>query len=493
MRPSAIDLSPQAHDSHVTLGLAFTQLKNYQKAEQSYREAHSLEPANVQTMINLASLLTELGNVEGALAFQRKAIALMPGNVDARIGLAASLQRTQDIVGSIVACQHALELAPGRADLWRLRATNLAAAGRFDESAASLHRSLELEPDSIEALRFLARIGKLDHEPGTATRLREAFVDGSRTAREQIAAGFALGNLLDQNGDFDGAFKAFQAANFAMRVEHAAHGLTFNSTQFDRHVAYLIRNYSRDAFAVTRQWGDPSELPVFIVGMPRSGTSLVEQIIATHPKVHGKGESKDLPALRVALEAGQAANSPCSWDPTAVKQLAENHLRTLGLHGLDIKLVVDKLPDNILLLGHIAILFPQARVIICHRNLADVCLSNFFQYFDGGMPWSYDMKDCINRAQAIERLATHWSAVLPLRVLDLHYEALVADQEGESRRLIDFLGLDWNPVCLGFHKTERIVLTASQWQVRQPLYASSVGRWRCYRTYLEPLLKNAGV
>jgi hypothetical protein len=154
--------------------------------------------------------------------------------------------------------------------------------------------------------------------------------------------------------------------------------------------------------------------------------------------------------------------------------------------------VIDKMPDNVLWLGVIASLFPNARIVICRRDLRDVCLSCYFQNFVAGLPWSNDLADCAIRAVETERLIQHWLAVLPVPVLELQYEAMVADPEGQSRRLIDFLGLPWDPACLAFHKTERQVLTASLWQVRQPLYTSSVGRWRHYRRHLGPLLKRLG-
>lgn len=154
--------------------------------------------------------------------------------------------------------------------------------------------------------------------------------------------------------------------------------------------------------------------------------------------------------------------------------------------------VIDKMPDNVLHMGVAAVMFPAARVILCRRDPRDTCLSCYFRRFDQPIPWAYDLVDCGSRALEIERLAEHWRDVLPLRVLTVDYENVVADLEGEARRLIEFLGLEWEPACLDFHKTERPVLTASGWQVRQPLYSRSAGRWRHYRDHLKPLLDLLG-
>ncbi|HEX2939745.1 MAG TPA: sulfotransferase, partial [Rhodopila sp.] len=172
-----------------------------------------------------------------------------------------------------------------------------------------------------------------------------------------------------------------------------------------------------------------------------------------------------------------------------IRAAADALLQQIQAVGGDALRIVDKLPDNLLNLGHIAMLFPRARIIFCRRDLRDVGVSCFFEHFSDGVDWSFDLTDIGARAYEMERLFVHWKHVLPLQMLEVQYEDLVADLEGQSRRLIDFLGLDWDPACLSFHKTDRQIMTASHWQVRQPLYASSVGRWRNYRKHLGPMIE----
>jgi hypothetical protein len=176
------------------------------------------------------------------------------------------------------------------------------------------------------------------------------------------------------------------------------------------------------------------------------------------------------------------------WDAAYARQLADHHLVSLQALGNGAVRIIDKMPDNIFFLWIIAALFPAARIILCWRDLRDVCLSCYFHHFTEGHLYAYDLADCAARGLEVERLALHWLRMLPLKFLVMDYERLVADLEGESRRLVEFLDLGWEPACVDFHRTERPVLTASAWQVRQPLYSHSAGRWRHYERHLAPLL-----
>jgi hypothetical protein len=223
--------------------------------------------------------------------------------------------------------------------------------------------------------------------------------------------------------------------------------------------------------------------------MPRSGTSLVEQIVATHSRVSGAGELKNIGSIGDAVQAHGRGRSMEELDPDLARRLADDYVAHLQDLGRGAARITNKLPDNIFNLGLIAVLFPRARVIFVRRDPRDTCLSCYFRRFDEPVPWAYDLVDCGVRALETERLANHWRRALPLRMLTVDYEALVADLEGESRRLIEFLGLDWEPACLDFYKTERPVLSASVWQARQPLFTHSVGGWRHYERHLGPLLE----
>jgi hypothetical protein len=268
----------------------------------------------------------------------------------------------------------------------------------------------------------------------------------------------------------------------------AAAGRGYDAVAFSRRIDRIVAAFTPQFFDAVAAAGSANELPVFIVGMPRSGTTLVEQIAASHSRVFGAGELAEIGRLSSALpEPSSAPAAIAAWLAQA-PQKAAAHLAFLGRLGGAAARVIDKRPDNILDLGTIAALFPAARVIFCERDARDTCLSNYFQLFAGGNAYSYDLGECADRWLTIERLARYWQRVLRLPMLRVGYEHLVTEPEPEARRLIEFLGLEWEPACLEFYRTERSVVTPSSWQVRQPLYRNSIGRWQRYRQYLGPLV-----
>jgi hypothetical protein len=260
--------------------------------------------------------------------------------------------------------------------------------------------------------------------------------------RERIAAAVAAGTLLDRSGDYDAAFAAFVSANRLIRAIWIEAGHCFDGAELRRYVDWAISAFTPAEFAATEDWGNPSELPVFIVGMPRSGTSLVEQIAASHHAVFGAGERKDIHEIVKTLNAGGRHLPPTGWDRKAVRRAADVQIDRLRGLGGDAIRVIDKLPDNCQALGQIAVLFPRARIIVCRRDPRDVCVSCHFQHFAEGQAWSTDQADLAARAREIDWLLAHWLKVVPLPVLEVHYEDVVANLEAESRRLIDFLGLE---------------------------------------------------
>jgi len=488
----AISLAPNLLDAHVNLAAALTRLKDYLGAAQSYQIAHALKPDRIETLTDFAVVLGELERHDDALRCIDRAMALRPNDPHVHASHAVALKKAQHVPASIDACRRALELSPDLLQVWYLLGSNMMSQGRFDEAVACYRKVLAADPGNAEAQRGIVAAGaQIDDETDLA-RLTAIAGDPTLPARKRIAAGFTLGSLLDKSGEFDAAFPHIAAANALVRAEYEAEQCGFDRRAYRQQIRSTMALFTPAVFAATRDWGDPSELPVFVVGMPRSGTTLAEQICASHPKVFGAGERQDIGRIAKTLNENAGGGPPTTWDRALVSSEAASHIARLRALGGDARRVVDKMPDNVLWLGLIAILFPNARIVICRRDLRDVCLSCYFQNFAAGLQWSNDLEDCAIRAIETERLMRHWRAVLPVPVMELQYEAMVADPEAESRRLIDFIGLPWDPACLAFHKTERTVLTASLWQVRQPLYTSSVGRWRHYRRHLGPLLKRLG-
>ena len=311
------------------------------------------------------------------------------------------------------------------------------------------------------------------------------LADGDLNAEQRQLLHFTLGKLYDAEGAVDQAFTHFAAGNGQIRSGH-------EPGKFTEFVDRTIAFYDAERIASMPRAANRSALPVFIVGMPRSGTTLVEQIIASHGQVFGAGELEHIDDAARHQAGGMAERDrlpECLGELHAadLDRIAGNHLVALNTLGGDAARVTDKLPYNFGHLGFINQLFTSARIIHCVRDPLDTCLSSYMQNFRRGNLQTYDLGHLGAYYNDYRRLMDHWRAVLDLPIMDIAYEDLVADQEGKSRELIDFIGLEWDPQCLRFHESGRVVNTASYDQVRQPIYDRSVGRWRHYERHLGPL------
>jgi tetratricopeptide (TPR) repeat protein len=498
-----VALDPKLSDARVQMAVALAALNRLPEAGQAYQQALLLNPDQPEVLSRFALVLSRLDLPDAALTCHHRAIELRPDNAELHLALASSLMHHRDTPAAIAALRQALALNPTCAEAWQRLGTCLSTTGDFDQAGAAFRQALALDADDIEASRGLAAINQpaspqpsgiplgdaaAGAEPAEVARLTAILAQSDLPSEQRIAAGFAAAERLDRQDRYDEAFACVATANALARAQDEASGQAFAIGPLRRQVNEAIAHCTPDFFAHTRGWGNPSALPVLVVGMPRSGTTLVEQIAASHAAVVGAGELLDLNQAARLLMLANPGRAVADWDAVAARSHADAYVARLAALGGDAARVVDKMPDNVLVLGIAAALLPRARVILCRRDLRDVCLSCHFQHFAEGQPFSHDLIDCAHRALEVERLMVHWRAVLPVPVLEMRYEALVGDPESEIRRLIDFLGLPWDPACLDFHRTARPILTASGWQVRQPLYATSVGRWRHYARHLGPLL-----
>jgi tetratricopeptide (TPR) repeat protein len=488
---TAVRLHPRFAAARVNQAIALTALGRRPDAVAAWRAALAMEPDSADSHFQLGMLLSQTEQTEAAHACFTQAVRLQPDNPLFRAALGGALSRLADGEGAVAEFSAALATAPEMQHAWIGLAWAQRSLGRFDEAEAALEKLSQLAPHRADAYRHLVSnsTGADQANAETLRRLAAAFEKTQTPPRERVSAGFALGRLLDEAGAHEAAFERYAAANQLVQDCWAREWSRYDAASFSGLVDRLIETYS-PAFLDEAASGLMSDQLVFVVGMPRSGTTLVEQICASHSQVFGAGELHDIG--RIAREVGgrrDAVLAPRQAAPADALALARAHLRRLAERSGGAARVIDKMPDNILQVGLIASLFPRARIILCRRDPRDVALSCFFQLFSEGlMHFSYDLATCGHRCREVDRLSDHWALTLPGRVMRLDYESLVADLEGQSRRLIDFVGLAWEPACLAFHLTQRTVNTASQWQVRQPLYSRSVGRWRRYKPFLSPLL-----
>jgi tetratricopeptide (TPR) repeat protein len=485
----AISLDSALAPAYQNLAKALRGLRRPNEAEAAYRQALALNPEDGEVWSELGTLLAASDAFDQALLCHRRALELRPGDALVHHALGTTLYRMHDAAAAAERFRHAVALTPDFAVGWVSLGRTLRALGRFGEAVQCFRRAIELNPRLADAHRNLVTTGQFAADQVEMDRLQKLLEAPDLAPMERVAAGFALGKLFDDADWFDEAFVRFAEANSLFREIRALAGDQFDADRLRETVNTLIETFTPEALRQPTPWGTASELPVFIVGMPRSGTSLVEQIAASHSLVYGAGELKEIGRIASALTSTSEDRTAFrTVDSATARSLGEAHLQLLERLGTCAARVIDKLPDNIFKLGVIAALFPGARIIFCHRDARDTCLSNYFQLFTDGNLFSYDLVDCGLRARETARLAAHWQRVLPLRTMEIGYERLVKDLEEESRRLIEFLGLDWEPACLDFHRTERLVATASTWQVRQPLYSRSVARWRHYQSHIGPLL-----
>lgn len=479
----ALARRPDLVAAHNNLANALVLKGDASAALDHFRTAARLDPGSAEAHANLGAILMDRGELNEALAHCREAVRLRPDLPAARIHLGNVLTQL-DRLDEAEACFRALiRLQPNLAAAHANLAGVLEQRGDFEQATASLREALRHDPRHAGALALLA------------TRLRGKLPDADLAVIEKLLGDptlapnrrrpllFGLGQVLDARGAFDRAAEVAAEANALQRADLERRGLGYRPEAFRAFVDQVRSTFTPAFFARVRGWGLETDRPVFVVGLPRSGTTLVEQILASHPQVFGAGElrlvKQDLKAIGGTVDG---------LGPDALKALARRHLDELSALDGTADRIVDKMPDNYLYLGLIAAMFPNAKLIHCRRDARDVAVSCWLTDF-GQVRWACDLDHIASRIAEHRLVLDHWRHVLPCPVLEVDYEAIVADLESSARSLVAWCGLEWKPACLDFHKTRRAVRTVSVAQVRTAIYASSVGRWRNYEASLSSLFE----
>jgi hypothetical protein len=358
-----------------------------------------------------------------------------------------------------------------------------------------LETAVSLAPGKPEYYRSLAQTKRFTPGDTHLAAMEDLAEDlGSFTEKDRIALHFALGKAYADCVEHEKSFRHHLAGN-ALRRQQLRYDEAGTFARFER----LKAVFTADLIRQKQTLGNPSEVPVFILGMPRSGTTLIEQMLASHSKVFGAGELDYLSKAVARLERADAGGIPF---PEVVPSMGAQEFRAVAADYLaalspaaPVERITDKMPANFIFVGLIHLMLPNARVIHARRNPVDTCLSCFSKLFTGdALPFTYDLAELGRYYRGYETVMEHWRRVLPEGgMLEVQYEELVADFESQARRIIAYCGLEWDEACLRFHETQRPVRTASMTQVRQPIYGNSVGRWLPYRDMLGPLLKELGL
>ncbi len=550
-----LELQPDALVAHCGLGAALKELQRFDEAIQTFQIVLRLKPDHVDVQLELAGIfllqdktndaekhllnvlksqphsataLEGLGrinhlrqNPQQAIEYYLRALENDPRRSSALNWLGCILHTQGKLDEAITQYRKALDVDPRFATCWNNMGSSLMTAGRLDEAKNAFEMTLKLIPQHIDTIVNLATLyeRKNNHEDaykilepmfkkgikdlglgiafvsicnkvnrcGEATEYLEGLLQ-KQTLPEtrQVYAHFALGKLYDKLGRYDDAFSHYQRANY-LRPD------TFSEIEHAATMDAVTRTFDWNFISSAPRTSIKTSRPVFIIGMPRSGTSLTEQILARHDQIYGAGELLDIGdhAERLGKLLGPVPGYPDSLrkitsallDNTALAYL--NHLQELSA---DARYVTDKLPQNFTHLGLINLLFPDAKIIHCIRDPRDTCLSIYFQHFSEAHTYASKLENIAAYYLVYQRMMKHWKTVLNIPMLEIKYEDLVTQQEETSRKLVEFVGLEWDNKCLDFHKTDRFVPTSSYDQVTEKMYTRSMARWKHYEQHIDPLL-----
>lgn len=474
----ALHLEANAPEVENTLGFALARLGRVDEALAAFGRALARRPGFLEAELNRAALLRSVGRLDAAEAGFRRALALDPTRVRVHVELATVLRLQRRSAEAEASARAALALEPESAAALGVLAELCADLGHFADAERLLGQAAELDPQSPDAWAALTRMRRMTPaDAGWLAGAGRLLARGLAPPGERVLR-YAMGKYCDDVGAYEDAFAHYRRANQLARAAAPPH----DRAALEQQTAALMLRAATGAGAA----GVPPGRPVFIVGMLRSGTTLVEQILASHPQVQGAGE---LPFWTERLrEPAPSCADLARWRADYLAELDALADRTgeggAGAGGA--ARVIDKMPTNFWALGLIQAALPEASIIHVERHPLDTCLSIYFQNFEAANTYATDLADIGHYYAQYLRLMAHWRRHLaPMRLLEVSYEGLVQDLPGTARRMLEFLGLPWDDRCIDFHRMPRTVVTASKWQVRQPLDPSAVGRWRHYARHLE--------
>lgn len=461
----AIKLNPEDDDARYNLGVALSDQREYEAAADCYRQVLGNNPTHGYAWNNLGAALDKSGDKAGAEVAYTKAVKTDPGNAEA-----------QNNLGAIYSEQ-----------------------GKLDEARQCFETAIKVQATFISAHHNLSSLKTYTPNDPHLTLLESlACEPPKQTMDSHVRYYFALGKARQDIGQYDRAFAAYSIGNRLKREQ-----LPYNDSRTNIIKQNIMQVFDADFFKHQQHTvsqtnkAQTEKTPIFIVGMPRSGTTLIEQIISSHPEVYGAGELADLSKVIVDV-LGNVREASFSKRAAALsrqdyQQMAESYIQRVWALSPDSAYITDKMPPNFLFLGLIHMMFPHARIIHSMRDPMDSCLSCYARLFNETMDFAYDLNDLGHYYVHYMELMTHWGKVLPKgTILDVSYEDVVADSTTQSRRMLEYIGLPWDESCLTFYKNKRHVKTASIAQVRQPIYDSSVGRWKQFGDNLDPLLTIVG-
>jgi tetratricopeptide (TPR) repeat protein len=492
----AVQQNPRYIEAHNNLAQLLSSQKQEVEALRILGEALKFAPKNVQTLLLTAKIQLRRSSLQAAEQATRLALQEEPENAEALTVLGQVLHETDRYEEALEVLERAVAKTPDNPETLNFYGVALKSVGRLDEARANILKALKLNDSMYGAYANLNDL--VDFSEGVGEELfnrMEAIFESvpNQEAEQFLALHFAYAKALDDRGQHEKALEHYITGGRMKRAQ-----LEFKEGETHGFFDAIKAAFPKEVFENRNYAGVDDDRPVFIVGMPRSGSTLVEQILSSHPDVYGAGEvkylSRALGQLRDRFPSlPKYPEMSAKITPAQLEIVAKNYQQAISQGAGDAKRITDKLLTNYFFLGLINLLFPKAKVIHTQRDPVDTCLSGFTKLFKDDMPHSYDLGELGRYYGKYRELMEHWQEVLPEGFMTtVVYEDVVADTEKEARRLIEFLGLPWNDKCVDFHKSDRPVKTASVAQVRRPIYKTSVERWKKYGSGLQPLVDAIG-
>ena len=457
-----------------------SRIGRWRDAENLLRRAVELAPSWTVAKANLALVLGRNGKPAEALALLDDIFAVEPENVGHWNLKAATLARLGEFEGAIQLYEDVLKHAPHQPKMWTSYGHMLKTIGRQADGIASYRKAIEIRPTLGEAWWSLANLKTVTFDEADIAAMKRALEARAIDEEDRLHLEFALGKAMHDAHRTEEAFEHYARANAARLRKHP-----YDSNEITRKVDRSIAAFTPDVFVGSSGGGEAND-PIFIVGMPRAGSTLVEQILSSHSQIEGTSELQDIPAL--ARRGRGYPRTALSLTPEERRDLGEEYLkRTSVQRRTNRPFFIDKLPNNWFFVPFIHMILPNAKIIDARRHPVGCCFSNFRQHYARGQDFAYNLTDVGRYYGDYVRLMAHVDAVLPGRVHRVIYEHMVEDTEREVRALLDYCGLEFEPACLEFYKTDRAVRTASSEQVRRPIYRDSTDEWRDYEPFLGEL------
>lgn len=476
----ALTLTPNYPEAHHNLGITLQRLGRLEESEASYKRAIALKPNYAKAHNNLGIALKELDRLQESEASYRRALALDSNEAETHNNLGGTLKELGRLVEAAASYRQAITLEPNYAEAHNNLGTILKDLGKFEESKRCHQQAIIVRPDYAEAHRNLTSLKTFDADDSQRAQMLEIYQNQSLSEDSRCHICFALAKASEDLGDFGGAFKYYAEGNSLRR------GLLDYDPSQDAQLFQGLKDAHADISAHCLKPGPQTDelTPIFIVGMPRSGTTLVEQILSSHSRVSGAGE------LGLAAKFGaNIARGQVEVHAKKLQTFREQYL--VGLHALSQNKshATDKMPQNFRYIGLLTAALPEAKVIHVKRDPAAVCWANYTSYFASkGISYCYSLPDILSYFSLYVDLMAYWEEKLPGKIYELDYESLVVNQDAETRNLVKHIGLDWEDACLTPQNNDRSVATASNVQVREKVYQGSSEKWKRYRPYLRGAL-----